>query len=475
MEKIRLKSICILLAAIFVGGLFGLPSSALASSEPEIKAESVSTLAGETVEYTVSLSGNPGIAAFLIELSFDKAKFNLLKDAETGAPVCKSGNVTAQGNLICTETEYGCKVLWYNTVNAYDNGALFTVALAAASSAPVGDYNVRLSYSKANTVNINEDKINLNCVDGMVTIREYEPKFIGQVLTSTNSKIEYGVSVQDNPGMAGFLIELNYDQSIFEIESSNGEVMATSGPAINTGNIAAREENGKVSVLWSSARNVYGDGLLFTVTMRRKENTPVGIYPIYLSYDASNTMDEHTRPVSFSCVDGSIKLVTNNTSSVVSYVTGASNWNIPAQEKFFGQNLILTSERPQKSGYSFAGWATKPNAIVPEYAPGTIYSVDADIVLYAVWHKIENGIFEVAVLPNSANITVSCSGEADLVIAAYDDKGKMLHMEARAMEDAYYDNVYITLDLSETSGYIKVLLLESDTHAPLCEAYETSF
>lgn len=84
---------------MFVTGLFGLPLSALAGSEPEIEAESVSTLAGETVEYTVSLSGNPGIAAFLIELSFDKGAFSLLEDVETGTPICESGNVTVQDSL----------------------------------------------------------------------------------------------------------------------------------------------------------------------------------------------------------------------------------------------------------------------------------------------------------------------------------------------------------------------------------------
>ena len=459
---------------MFVTGLFGLPSSALAGSEPEIEAESVSTLAGETVEYTVSLSGNPGIAAFLIELSFDKGAFSLLEDVETGTPICESGNVTVQGNLLCTETDYGCKVLWYNAENAHDDGALFTIRLAAAPDAPVGAYAVNLSYSKANTVNVNEDRLELKCVDGAITVREYEPKFIGQTLTCTDSEIEYGVSVQDNPGMAGFLIELSYDQSVLEIESFNGEVLATGGQAINTGNIAAREENGKVRVLWSSARDVHSDGLLFKVTMRRKENAPVGIYPIGVSYDASNTMDEQTCPVNFSCVDGSIKFVTNDTSSIVSYVTGVSSWNIPAQEKFFGQNLILTNERPQKTGHYFAGWSTSPNAVTPEYEPVAVYSVDEDVTLYAVWYKIESGIFNVSAQPDLVNISVSCSGKADLVVTVYDGEGKMLYTEVETVTDAYYDDVSLTLEPVTASVYIKVFLLNSNTHEPLCEARETS-
>lgn len=470
----RLKSFNILLAAIFLTGLFGLHSSALASYEPEIKAESVSTLAGETVEYTVSLSGNPGIAAFLVELSFDKGAFSLLEDVDTGIPVCESGNVTSLGNLLCTETDYGCKVLWYNTENVHDDGSLFTIHLLAAPDAPIGEYAVKLSYSKSNTVNVNEDRIDLKCVDGMVTVREYEPKFIGQSLTCTGSEIEYGVSVQDNPGMAGFLIELSYDQSVFEIESSNGEVVATSGQAINTGNIAAREENGKVRVLWSSARDVHGDGLLFTVTLRLKENASVGIYPIDVSYDASNTMDEQTHPVSFSCVDGSIKFVTKDTSNIVSYETGLSGWSIPSQEKLFGQNLILTSERPQKPGFYFAGWSTSPNSVVPEYEPESIYSADADIILYAVWYEIESGIFNVSAHQDLVNILVSCSGEADLIVALYDGEGKMIYADFETITDAYYETVSIPLYSVAPSGYLKVLLINSATHTPLCENYETS-
>ena len=185
-------------------------------------------------------------------------------------------------------------------------------------------------------------------------------------------------------------------------------------------------------------------------------------------------MDEQTCPVNFSCVDGSIKFVTNDTSSIVSYVTGVSGLNIPAQEKFFGQNLILTSERPQKTGHYFAGWSTTPNAVVPEYEPVAVYSVDEDVTLYAVWYEIESGIFNISAQPDSVNISVSCSGKADLVVAVYDCEGKMLYTDVETLTDVYYDNVSLPLGSVTESAYIKVFLLNSNTHEPLCEAHATS-
>lgn len=77
MKNLRGKyknALCVILTLTLI---FAQLPSAYAEARPVIYAARQSVLAGETVEYTVSLSGNPGIAAFLIELSFDKGLFSL--------------------------------------------------------------------------------------------------------------------------------------------------------------------------------------------------------------------------------------------------------------------------------------------------------------------------------------------------------------------------------------------------------------
>ena len=50
-------------------------------------------------------------------------------------------------------------------------------------------------------------------------------------------------------------------------------------------------------------------------------------------------------------------------------------------------DLTLSTERPNRNGYVFKGWATLPNATVANLQPGDNYTVNQDITLYAVWEE----------------------------------------------------------------------------------------
>ena len=56
-----------------------------------------------------------------------------------------------------------------------------------------------------------------------------------------------------------------------------------------------------------------------------------------------------------------------------------------AQVKQHGVELVLTSVRPTRTGYSFEGWSTDSRATEAQYAPGDRFLTDADTLLYAVW------------------------------------------------------------------------------------------
>ena len=54
------------------------------------------------------------------------------------------------------------------------------------------------------------------------------------------------------------------------------------------------------------------------------------------------------------------------------------------QTKTHGQSLTLSSVKPTKDGYTFQGWSTTLNSSV-QYNPGSAYSGNANLTLYAVW------------------------------------------------------------------------------------------
>ena len=75
---------------------------------------------------------------------------------------------------------------------------------------------------------------------------------------------------------------------------------------------------------------------------------------------------------------------TINTWSVSYDANGGSD--APAsQTKTYGQTLVLSADIPTRTGYTFKGWATTPDASVAQYQPSGNYTANQAATLYAVW------------------------------------------------------------------------------------------
>ena len=62
------------------------------------------------------------------------------------------------------------------------------------------------------------------------------------------------------------------------------------------------------------------------------------------------------------------------------------------QTKTHGQSLTLSSVKPTKDGYTFQGWSTTLNGSV-QYNPGSAYTGNANLTLYAVWNPVKYPIY----------------------------------------------------------------------------------
>lgn len=468
MKNLRGKyknALCVILTLTLI---FAQLPSAYAEARPVIYAARQSVLAGETVEYTVSLSGNPGIAAFLIELSFDKGLFSL-ESSGNEALYCVSGNVTSTGTIVCTETDIGCKVLWYNTANVYVDGVLFAIRLRVSENVQSGDYSIRVNYSKSNTVNVEEQKLNLDCEDGLITVREFEPKIVGQVATCDSDEVDYSVYIQDNPGMAGIMIELAYDCDAFEPVKNAGELTILRGDVLGSGNLVGNSQKGLIRILWSNAINTNTDGSLFTIKFKRLEGTPTDLYPVEVRYDKANTMNQEGELIDFSCTDGAIRAVKYSNSSLIIYKTGSDIQGVPTQEKFFGQALTLSNNIPEKTGFHFLGWSTLQNATEIEYAPQSQYLIDKDLILFPVWIEVHDEISQIYAADGKINVQLTCSGNSTLVVATYNEFGQMIETAQKNIEDAYFETLVFDLESVACSSIAKAFLLDPIEFTPLCE------
>lgn len=71
----------------------------------------------------------------------------------------------------------------------------------------------------------------------------------------------------------------------------------------------------------------------------------------------------------------------------ISYNANGGTGAPASQSKTYDTVLTLSSVQPTRSSYDFQGWATSSTATEPNstYAPGTTYSTNASLTLFAVW------------------------------------------------------------------------------------------
>lgn len=72
-------------------------------------------------------------------------------------------------------------------------------------------------------------------------------------------------------------------------------------------------------------------------------------------------------------------------SYTVSYNANGGSGAPVSQSKTYGATITLSSSKPTKSGFTFLGWGTSQGDTSVDYNPGSKYSANANITLYAIW------------------------------------------------------------------------------------------
>lgn len=88
---------------IVVCALFFSIGNAQAANSPTVSVSSTSITSGETAELSVSLSGNPGLAAWMFELTWDASALSL----DTADGTAQVGEAFASGTFLTRQKEGG--------------------------------------------------------------------------------------------------------------------------------------------------------------------------------------------------------------------------------------------------------------------------------------------------------------------------------------------------------------------------------
>lgn len=143
----------------------------------------------------------------------------------------------------------------------------------------------------------------------------------------------------------------------------------------------------------------------------------------------------------------------------ITYIANGGSGAPEAQTKTHGTALTLSSVTPTRANYIFQGWSTSATGSV-EYAAGSQYTNNADVVLYAVW-KVASATLNIV-----SDVTIGTSGGAGTASwtkASESHRYKLSFSIVVEGQGASYETSYISAGSSSSSFTIPASWLNTLT------------
>ena len=133
----------------------------------------------------------------------------------------------------------------------------------------------------------------------------------GQVTGKPGGQVTVPVTVQNNPGIAGFRFWIAYDTDALTYVSAEKAEAMTGG----TLTAAYQEETQKLVITWFDVKNVTDDGVLFNLVFEISDDVE-GEYPLQIRYLPEDMVNATWQQVDCHITDGCVRLGSNITGTV---------------------------------------------------------------------------------------------------------------------------------------------------------------
>lgn len=439
--KKRVISILLVLALAFSCIPMGTLTASASTdyTEPTIFAESKYAAPGSSVKVNVNVKNNPGIAGATLSVSYDQKL--TLTGAESGTTFSKL-SFTAPGQFL-NPSDF----LWDSeSGQVNDDGTLLTLTFKVAEDASSNEQlNVNISYYSGDIYNEDLENVNLQTVNGCVTVIDYIPGDVngdgvvnGKDVTMLRRNIVGGYDININESAAdvngdsringvdvtlirrcivgGYDVELKPSKP--KCEHTMSQVAYKASTCTENGNIAYWHCS-KCDKYFSNAEGTTEVTIENTV-IPAKGHTLVTDEAIPPTYESTGLTEGSHCSICLEVIKEQevIPKLEKNEYSITYYVD--NNDNYLKQLSIENNNqLSYTSDEEVVlndlfvEGYNFKGWYTAQigGTRVNEIAQGS----KGNKVLYAQWEKVEyNVIFDSPDVPVD-NVTYTVDKGATLV------------------------------------------------------------
>ena len=140
----------------------------------------------------------------------------------------------------------------------------------------------------------------------------------GEVSAGENIRIP--ISIKNNTGLMGFMLEFSYDSDVITPTSVSYGDMLSGGLQDN---IEGDAEPGSFKVYWAGSENLSNNGILFFIDAKVSESA-IGETAIQVNYSQSDTFDENFNDVELTCENIELN-IENSSLSQYAKITSSAN------------------------------------------------------------------------------------------------------------------------------------------------------
>lgn len=275
------------------------------------------------------------------------------------------------------------------------------------------------------------------------------------VIADCGETVSIPVKITNNPGLMGFSVILDYDETVMTpISVKAGDILE--GGTLND-SIGGNMSAGKLKVVYTADENVEYDGTIFNVEFEIDEEA-YGEYEIELSYIPNDTFNEDFEDVVLSCKGSTVMIEDPSEKGKAKFYIDDMQVNA-GEEIIVPVNLYVGSE-----GLSDFELTLSYNSDIFTYKGyGAIFNV------LSISEDIENGTVDFTV--GSMHIPGNCDYEVAYFIFSVKDYIECTETISVLCSNAYYNNTQIETICKNG----KIAIINPHTNEPAIICTDNSF
>ncbi len=194
--------------------------------------------------------------------------------------------------------------------NATDKTVVWSTS--DANIATVGNGIVTAVGAGEATITANAGGKSANCV---VTVKEPVTAIamakltVGNTTGAIGENVTMPIVISENPGIAGFKLKINFDNTVLmpvSIEKGSALTIGTLTSNIQqSGDLSSLEY---VSALWSNTANVTNNGEILLVTFKIKDTTEDGTYPVTVTCEDGDVTNQNYEDIELKITNGTVEV-----------------------------------------------------------------------------------------------------------------------------------------------------------------------